>query len=443
MTVRQTLWLALSMTVVFSVLAAVTLHARQVRYHEQRAEKLRVQAIAETYAELVKQRLLDGAVYEPSHFIGQLPPHRDMRFMAIMNKQGEPVAVRGDKLLLDQYLKLRTGEFSGDHQFDWNMIDHPVQGFPKIGLSVVPIYTVQGAEPMGTLVCAARLSDETGRTAEYIGSFLGPLLLIAGAGIILSFFWIEKKVLEPLWFLSHGSIFTGTQPVDLPTLSNRKDEIGDLARVLNRMHMAYQESREQADNLEQTASHRMASAVEEVIHELHRVEKKIWSDPLTNLGNRRLLDEKFQEIIETQRMIDQDLSIIMIDVDNFKPINDKLGHNTGDKVLKFVGELVKQCVRDNDMAVRYGGDEFLLILPAVAAKDAQAIAERTIRIFTQQARLLNVAPKPSMSAGIASLKEHQPTSAEEIIELADAALYESKKRRNGEAVIYHAPQHIN
>jgi len=185
--------------------------------------------------------------------------------------------------------------------------------------------------------------------------------------------------------------------------------------------------RVRASQLERLADTRIAAETKRMARELRQVEKKIATDPLTNLGNRQLLMDRFAEVVETQKRAGQDLSVILIDVDHFKEVNDTLGHKAGDELLVFVGELLQQCLREHDIAVRYGGDEFLLILPSVSLTNAAAVAERTLRLFAQQARVLSVQPKPSMSAGVASLIAHLPSSAEELLEMADHALYEAKK----------------
>jgi len=129
----------------------------------------------------------------------------------------------------------------------------------------------------------------------------------------------------------------------------------------------------------------------------------------------------------------------MLDIDYFKTLNDTLGHRAGDHLLEFTGDLLRQCLRPQDLAVRYGGDEFVLILPAVTAKDARTIAERTVRLFAQQARLLEVNPKPSMSGGVASLWQHEPETPEGLLAIADEALYLSK--RSGKSCVHIYGQH--
>src|SRR5262249_7950422 len=123
----------------------------------------------------------------------------------------------------------------------------------------------------------------------------------------------------------------------------------------------------------------------------------------------------------------QDLSVVMLDVDHFKQLNDKLGHQCGDDLLKFTAELLRGALRTNDLAVRYGGDEFVLVLPSVSVIDAGAIARRVVALFNQRARFLPVVKQtPPLSAGIASLCSHSPATADELLAQADQALYDAK-----------------
>jgi diguanylate cyclase (GGDEF)-like protein len=259
----------------------------------------------------------------------------------------------------------------------------------------------------------------------------------------LGFLWLKRHVLDPLGTLSRlgpdvkSSSLKGGLPLD------RSDEIGDLARMLTSMHMDVEEWRSRAARLENSIDDRVAHATERITRELKNVQKKIWIDPLTRLGNRRLLDDKFQEIFEAQKASKKELSIVMIDVDYFKQLNDTLGHRAGDALLEFTGDLLKQCLREQDLAIRYGGDEFVLILSSVTAEQAYAIAERTIAMFAQRSKLLAVPTRPSLSAGIASLSQHGATSAEQLLQMADTALYQAKFAGKGRAVVYsrsHAPR---
>jgi diguanylate cyclase (GGDEF)-like protein len=119
----------------------------------------------------------------------------------------------------------------------------------------------------------------------------------------------------------------------------------------------------------------------------------------------------------------------MIDLDHFKKVNDTLGHAAGDTLLQFVGQLLRECLRENDFAIRYGGDEFLLILPGVSVDNALRLIRRIMAMFAQRAKMIApIDPPPTMSAGVASIRHSQPATPGDLLEAADEALYGAKHR---------------
>lgn len=151
------------------------------------------------------------------------------------------------------------------------------------------------------------------------------------------------------------------------------------------------------------------------------------SDPLTGLGNRRHFDQRLDEEVARANRYKEQLSLIMIDLDRFKDINDQNGHVVGDDVLAAVGKLLRDTLRLTDAAVRYGGDEFAIILPGTTKTEAWVVAEKvrselqelTIRGSSGQAVEIRA------SLGVASFSaEHE--SAMHLLEAADAALYRAK-----------------
>ena len=150
-------------------------------------------------------------------------------------------------------------------------------------------------------------------------------------------------------------------------------------------------------------------------------------DPLTNLYNRRYLDEALEnEIIRADRK-QQSNGILMIDIDHFKNFNDTFGHHAGDYTLQEVAKLMSETVRADDIVSRYGGEEFLIVMPDseihVVTKRAQLLVERTreLTLNHKNKSLGHV----TMSIGIAMYSEHGDTSTS-IIAVADQALYKAK-----------------
>ena len=261
-------------------------------------------------------------------------------------------------------------------------------------------------------------------------------MLMAATGILLGTSYLRLSVIEPLALLrnQNGKSEQPRTGTVLPT--NRTDEIGDLAKLLSDLYGDVEQWRHSTTRLQDTFTRRVNSETARMTRELRRVKRKVWTDPLTKLGNRRLLEDKFDEIFCAQQKSGDDFAIAVIDVDNFKTLNDTLGHKAGDELLKFIGELLQQCVRAEDLAIRLGGDEFTLLLPGTSSQNAKTLTERMSRLFAQKAVLLDVENKPALSIGVASFLDHGPDTPEELIHMADLALYSAKRAGKSQTVVY-------
>jgi diguanylate cyclase (GGDEF)-like protein len=145
------------------------------------------------------------------------------------------------------------------------------------------------------------------------------------------------------------------------------------------------------------------------------------NDGLTELLNHNRIFFELEEQINLCKKNNLKLSIIMLDLDHFKEINDEYGHLVGDEVLALVGETIKRSIRDTDFAGRYGGEEFLIILPDTDLEKAIVIADR-IRSNVEKIEV-NEKLKVTISGGIKQLDEE---SILEYVKSADALLYKAK-----------------
>jgi diguanylate cyclase (GGDEF)-like protein len=156
------------------------------------------------------------------------------------------------------------------------------------------------------------------------------------------------------------------------------------------------------------------------------------TDAHTGLLNRLYLNERLPEEIRRSNREGCPMSFLMIDVDDFKPYNDSFGHPDGDRALKLVAYCLKDTLRNADVAVRYGGEEFSILLPQTASDQAVKIAER-IRKKVAATEFPN--RQVTISVGVASCLNLNCT-AEEIIKWADEALYEAKRRGRNNVRLY-------
>ncbi len=160
-----------------------------------------------------------------------------------------------------------------------------------------------------------------------------------------------------------------------------------------------------------------------------RLRSQALQDPLTGLFNRRYLEDRLDREVRRARRRGLPLSLVMLDLDHFKRINDTQGHEAGDRVLQAVAEALETTLRAEDVAARYGGEEFTVLLPATALEEACWVAEKLRgavgRLRVRYAGL--VLPGVTVSAGVAALPEEGEGDAGELLRLADAALYDAKE----------------
>ena len=162
-------------------------------------------------------------------------------------------------------------------------------------------------------------------------------------------------------------------------------------------------------------------------------------DPLTDTGNRIAMDQTLEREIEMSRRHSQPLSLLMLDIDHFKQINDTYGHAEGDALLRELGQLLKSHVRAEDIACRYGGEEFIMIMPDASLEAVQQRAEY-LRQAVKKMRLQQVQNQGqtpegiTLSLGVAVYPQHGRTK-DAVLHAADAALYLAKQAGRDRVVV--------
>lgn len=168
-------------------------------------------------------------------------------------------------------------------------------------------------------------------------------------------------------------------------------------------------------------------------------------DPVTRVGNRRHWEESLQEEVARARVAKMPLSLMMVDVDNLKKLNDAAGHQAGDVALAVVGEVLNASCRSRDVAARFGGDEFALLLPRTKASEAQVVAER-IRSELKRRRATLDAPLDtllSVSIGVCDLVSAATATPDGIFEGADRALYIAKEEGRDRVEVFRKVEEIS
>jgi diguanylate cyclase (GGDEF)-like protein len=167
-----------------------------------------------------------------------------------------------------------------------------------------------------------------------------------------------------------------------------------------------------------------AAAIQNASH-FDRMKQLAYVDGLTGIHNRRYFEMRVVEELDRAGRFQGRMSIIMIDIDNFKRLNDEFGHLLGDEVLRSVSTLMKQQLRKVDVVCRYGGEEFAIVVPETSGENALRVAEK-LRRQVENHHFPGVPRKVTISSGVADYPTHGITR-DEVVAAADAALYQAKQ----------------
>ncbi|AXE29860.1 GGDEF domain-containing protein [Chromobacterium phragmitis] len=165
------------------------------------------------------------------------------------------------------------------------------------------------------------------------------------------------------------------------------------------------------------------SLEEKVAVRTRQLEELSRTDPLTGLLNRRYLDETLTRVLRSAQRRNETVTLVYLDVDHFKLINDSLGHQCGDEILRSLGEIINRITRVEDGCFRYGGDEFCIVLPNCDQKQAEETFVERLR-----AELAGLQPDISLSVGSVETGPEEFLSPESLVGMADQRMYEMKQR---------------
>ncbi len=193
--------------------------------------------------------------------------------------------------------------------------------------------------------------------------------------------------------------------------------------------------------------------IEKLELEIIRLQTLVYRDELTGLLNRRGFNEEAGKMfryvysrhgLKNNRESDSlPFSVIFIDIDNFKKINDKYGHDEGDKVLRHMAKVMKMILRDSDIYARWGGEEFVVVLPQSSKKTAVKVAEKLCNAFADsEIKLGGSIEQVTMSVGI--VMHNNENTLHQMIEKADQAMYKAKKNGKNQVVTFmHGDEKVN
>ncbi|NPA33281.1 MAG: GGDEF domain-containing protein [Aquificae bacterium] len=181
------------------------------------------------------------------------------------------------------------------------------------------------------------------------------------------------------------------------------------------------------------ASYRLISLLSML--NVKHITRELKKDPLTGLLNRRILNRVFRDILELSLYTEVPFSVAIVDIDDFKSLNDRYGHLVGDCVLKHLARILRRSFRRSDYVFRYGGEEFLIIMPSTPLGDALKILENLRRRIEETTiRCGDVSVKITVSIGVCSDIYTGSKTPEDYIYCADMKLYEAKRKGKNKVV---------
>lgn len=219
--------------------------------------------------------------------------------------------------------------------------------------------------------------------------------------------------------------FTETNKI-IGDISNEQSDLLDCENVNN--YIDFSQISEKMCDLQTHLSIEVGRAnqmIQELNNQVHELEITTTLDPLTKAYNRHALQKHFTELLSKDRF-SHEMFILMIDIDNFKSINDKYGHIAGDKVLIFASKLLKKTLRDGDKLYRFGGEEFVILLNRIDMEGATLVATRLLNLSRQNKPLYqNEQIAVTLSIGLTPVRDDD--TLDTLIHRSDVALYRAKK----------------
>ncbi|MEK6675855.1 MAG: diguanylate cyclase [Planctomycetota bacterium] len=292
--------------------------------------------------------------------------------------------------------------------------------YPVASMAATEDGRVPGQTKLAGYVRVGMVVDTRHRSVVSIGDLAVGVAILATIVTVPIGLMLVRRVVSPLESLTQTMVRFSQGELTIRSPVNRRDEIGRLAEAFNRMADQYQQDRERLVRFNEQLEERVSQRT----HQLRELASR---EPLTGLYNRRHFSEALQQELSEAIRYETDLSCIMMDLDNFKQANDRFGHQVGDEVLLLVSSTILSQLRSSDVAARFGGDEFVLMLPRTDVERAGVLADRISERFEKELTWRLPQVRVGMSIGIASLRESRAHDVDTLIRAADRALYQAKE----------------
>ena len=297
-----------------------------------------------------------------------------------------------------------------------------------------------GRETIGEVEFYATFSEVFVRSQRKI-----ILILLLGVLKTAALWWIfiavgRRQLVAPLNEMVHAiDTAPAAQPMQLSARTTHAiagTELGVLRTAYDQLVERVLASQAALEQANQALEQRVAERTQKLEEANQQLETLAQTDPLTGLANRRRFITEAQRLIAHAHRTQQPLALIVCDIDSFKQVNDTYGHSAGDRVIRLVASYLSEIVREDDIVGRFGGDEFVILLPDSTASDAMTVAQR----LCEQARRMSTentttaTPAFTLSCGVAELCDND-NHLDDIFQRADHCLYIAKDQGRDQAVM--------
>jgi diguanylate cyclase (GGDEF)-like protein len=222
----------------------------------------------------------------------------------------------------------------------------------------------------------------------------------------------------------------------LSSSSDRQDEIGTLISGVSRILSTI----EQQAGENNTFATRLDAAYKELESTNARLKETSFKDEVTGLYNRRFFLLRLEEELSRYRRFNHPVSVVFLDLDGFKAVNDEYGHTVGDDTLREVAQILMKHSRGINVVSRYGGDEFAVLLVETSKAGARLYADRIREVVAKYP--FSHGKVITASFGVASLPDDEAATAEDLIRTADEALYAAKRAGKNQVAAFPSPQRV-
>lgn len=413
--IRQKIVLILLTTLVVGLTASTWIALRAQSDDILAETNRRGEEISHFVARILVSSVVSYDYHSVEMLLREIAGHGDIVFVRVTGPKGNAMGEFGPTRID------RTGVARFEHDIKAN---DDVVGRLEIGLNIERI----------TAALARQQQD----------SILRQVLVIFGV-LLVEFVALSYIIVRPLNLMSRAvreqAGAEGTAPM-IPIATG--DEFGAIAAQFNRLHLRLNDAHEKLKLRVEHANQELVHAYEQVTSQAEELRRKnadlellSVTDPLTGLYNKRYFETLMESEVERAVAQNQICSILLIDVDHFKALNQRYGHKAGDGVLREIARLLALRTRKTDVLCRFGGDEFFLLCRQATMANAMNIAEQLHEAVTREPLLIDgQAIEVGLSVGIATIPSPRVVrTAGEFFECADQALHRSKQL--GRNVIVH------